>query len=397
LAISILAIGFATATYAGNVTTSPIADGNKNIVAKRGTDVIFTATAKKGGEVTTKMDISSDGPTQSGSGAAITVHFPDETKGQAYTCTFKVTHKNTDASPQYCATEQPFAFKVGVPKLDFFKENQTPEVKNYIDEGISVAENKIELTSKVIITIGVNGISLGTISSSRATGVTFDPTSGTTADGKFETVLKTVDKSPSLKVKFTHSGTEHSSDDHEMLPAIYRDEFHITGYYTPNEVDFSGSKVTETTVYTGSGATRKRYDITSTKSGKEAFLKNIAIEGEGYFDDGLHAVVSNHTQTGTSNPIVVSCTVTTNSEPPMGTGQRPLTATSCAIVRSGGQGVKIPDAASINVLGRDNREAIDRVAGNESGGAYHIDLYMGFDRTAAQLISENRKVVLNSY
>ena len=302
-------------------------------------------------------------------------------------------------NPVNCSTSNKTTATVLVPKFEFNKENDSPEAHNYIDTGTTLSSGKIEISTSVKITIGLNGFSVGTINSSRGSGDTLTPSSGSTTSGFITTVLKTKDQTLSLKVQIQPQSTIISSDDHNMLPAFYKNTFHVTGYYTPNEDDFSGTSTTSTTLNTGSGSTAKHYNITSSASAKSGFLQAVALEGEGYLHSGTHVTTSNITETGTSNPTIIDSTITTDSNVPKASDGSNLVAnTSIAIVRDGsGNGIVIPEAASVNVIGHGNRLATDRVAGNETGGNYHIDLYCGTNKSTADGISEDDNVVLNSY
>lgn len=289
------------------------------------------------------------------------------------------------------------------PPIDFeFKlEHQgPPEVHNYVQNN-STLQNGTKPDLRTDITITTQPAStIGAVTSSRGTVDHLNPATVVTgADGKFKTTLSTREKTPALKLAVK----EVKSAEHHMLPALYKNIFHITGYFTPSESDprFTGPLVTRTTLFTGSGTTQRRYDITSSRAAKEDFLKSIAVEGEGYFSDGTHAVVSNRTTPGTSNPIETTTTVTSDNLPPKGTRNRNLVAnSSCAIVRnsSTGDGIVVPDAATLQIVGQSGRwSAIDRVSGTETGGTYHIDLYKGFDRVAANMISVDTEVILLGY
>ena len=111
------------------------------------------------------------------------------------------------------------------------------------------------------------------------------------------------------------------------------------------------------------------------------------------------SVVSNRTTPGTSNPIETTTTITIDNLRPKGTCDRDLVAdSSCAVTRTSGNGIVIPDAASVHVVGQaGNWSAIDQVSSTETGGVYHIDLYKGFDRAAADLISADTEVILLDY
>ena len=272
------------------------------------------------------------------------------------------------------------------------------EVRNYVHPD-SRLQNGTNPDLRTDITIAaLASFDLGAITTTRGNVDTFNPANGVCgADGKFKTTLSTREKAPALKVQARGA----KSLEHNMLPALYKNQFHITGYSTPSEGDsrFTGARVTHTTLTTGSGATRRVYDITSPRAAKSDFLKSIAVEGEGYFEDGTHAVVSNRTTPGTSNPIETTTTITTNNLRPKGTRNRDLIAdSSCAITRSSGNGIVIPDAVSVHVVGQaGNWSAIDQVSSTETGGVYHIDLYKGFDRAAADLISADTEVILLDY
>ena len=272
------------------------------------------------------------------------------------------------------------------------------EVRNYVQQNSPLQNGtKPDLRSDITITALAN-FELGSITTTRGNTDTHNPANGACgADGKFKTTLSTREKAPVLKVQAR--GAE--SLEHNMLPALYKNRFHITGYSTPSESDpsFSGARVNHTTLTTGSGATMRVYDITSPRAAKADFLQSIAVDGEGYFADGTHAVVSNQTTPGTSNPIETITTITTNNLRPKGTRNRDLVAdSSCAITRSSGNGIVIPDAATVHVVGQaGNWSAIDLVSSTETGGVYHIDLYKGFDRAAADLISADTDVILLDY
>jgi hypothetical protein len=181
-----------------------------------------------------------------------------------------------------------------------------------------------------------------------------------------------------------------------MLPACYQTTFHITGFYTPSETNFTGPKVTSTTETTGRGTQNwKQYNITSPVAARADFLQNLAIEGEGYLDNGTHVVANNHTVRETSSPVMITSTITTDNSTPQGTYAPLVDGESCAVTVGG----PIPPKASIYIVNdQDQRSADDVVAGNESGGLYHIDLYCGFDQSYAETISENNdQVVLYNY
>jgi hypothetical protein len=286
-------------------------------------------------------------------------------------------------------------------EFEFKLEHQgPPEARNYVQANTTLQNGtKPDLRSDITIATQASS-TIGPVTSSRGAVDQLNPATVVTgADGKFKTTLSTREKSPGLRL----SVKEVKSAEHQMLPALYKNTFHITGYFTPSESDprFTGSLVTSTTLFTGSGSTRRRYDITSSRAAKEDFLKSIAVEGEGYFSDGTHAVVNNQTQPGTSNPIVTTTTVTSNNLPPKGTRNRNLVAnSSCAIVRNPntGDGIVVPDAATLQIVGQQGRWlAIDRVSSTETGGTYHIDLYKGFDRVAASMISADTEVILLGY
>lgn len=291
-----------------------------------------------------------------------------------------------------------------IPPIEFeFKLEQQgpPEVRNYVQNN-STLQNGINPDLRTDITVTTRPSStIGPITSSRGTVDQFNPaTVVTDADGKFKTTLSTRQKAPALKLAVKDS----KSAEHYMVPALYKNSFHITGYYTPSESDprFTGALVTTTTLTTGKGTpTWRMYTITSSRAAKEDFLKSIAVEGEGYFSDGTHAVVNNRTESGTSNPIETTTTITSNTLPPKGTRNRNLVANaSCAIVRnpSTGDGIVVPDAATLQLVGQAGRwSAIDRVSDTETGGYYHIDLYKGFDRVAAGMISTDTEVILLGY
>jgi hypothetical protein len=284
-------------------------------------------------------------------------------------------------------------------EFEFKLERRGPhgpdKVRNYVQRDSRLQNGtKPDLRSDVTITALAN-FDLGSITTTRGNIDTLNPASGVCgADGKFKTTLSTREKTPVLKMQAR--GAE--SPEHNMLPALYKNQFHITGYSTPIESDprFTGARVNHTTLTTGSGATRRVYDITSPRAAKSDFLRSLAVEGEGYFEDGTHAVVSNRTTPGTSNPIETTTTITTNNLRPKGTRNRDLVAdSSCAITRISGNGIVIPDAASVHVVGQTGDwSAIDQVSSTETGGVYHIDLYKGFDRAAADLISADTDVIL---
>ncbi len=285
--------------------------------------------------------------------------------------------------------------------FEFKREHQSPpgpaEVRNYVKlDSRLEGGTKPDLRSDITLVTQPN-LDLGTVNSSRGAIDTFDPASlPPEADGWYKTTLKTREKTPALKVRVI--GVD--SPEHNMLPALYKNRFHITGYYTPNETDYSGPKVTSATLTTSSGTPREKvYTITSGKSAKRDFLQAIAVEGEGYFDDSTHAHVNN-SASGTQ-PINVTTTVTSDNEHPKGIKDRDLVAdSSCAIARaSNSQGTVIPDKGQVFIVGQGdtNWSAVDRVASDEAGGVYHIDLYKGANRTAANQISADTDVILISY
>jgi hypothetical protein len=263
------------------------------------------------------------------------------------------------------------------------QELSTPDVHNYIPAGtVGKPTFKTDLTVSGLLQNYAFGISAKPAS-------TFLPSSGSTdASGALHTTLTTTGTNVTLTV--TH-GTTVATGIHAMLPAYYRSKFHITGYSTPCEANFSGPKVTSTTQMSGSGSSRKQYNITSPIAAKSDFLGSVAIEGEGYLESGTHVVAINHTEQGTSNPIIVDCTITTDNQKPQGTYAPLVDGQSCAVTASG----PIPPHATIYIIEDDDeRSADDKVASNEEGGFYHIDLYCGFNKTYADSISKDEHVVL---
>ena len=286
-------------------------------------------------------------------------------------------------------------------EFTFKRERQGPpgpaEVRNYVQQDSRLeGGTKPSLRSDITIVTQPN-LDLGTVTSSRGTVDTFDPaTLPPEADGWYKTTLRTREKTPVLKVKV--KGAE--PPEHNMLPALYKNQFHITGYYTPNEVDYSGPKVTSASLTTSSGTPREKlYTITTSRAAKRDFLQAIAVEGEGYFDDNTHAHVNN-SASGTQ-PVNVTTTVTSDNEHPKGIKNRDLIAdSSCAIARANNSdGTVIPDLGQVFIVGQgdNNWNAVDRVASDEAGGVYHIDLYKGANRAAANQISTNTDVILISY
>jgi hypothetical protein len=289
-------------------------------------------------------------------------------------------------------------------EIDFKLEHQGPpgptEVRNYVQENSRLQSGtKPDLRSD--ITIGVKPeFDLGTITTSRGTVDTLNPASGLCgADGKFKTTLSTREKAPVLKVKFK----VFKSPDHNMLPALYKNQFHLTGYYTPSEADarWTGPKVTNTTVRIARNTPDEQlYTITSPRAAKRDFLRSLAIEGEGFLDDNTHVISQNVTTPGTSNPIETTSTIVIDNGQPKGTRNRNLVVdSSCAITRDPSNGVVIPDAATLHIVGQAGEwSAIDRVKLiNSAGGHYHIDLYKGTDRAAAEGINTDADVILVDY
>lgn len=379
-----------------NLTASPTfvtVDGHRYSIVEEGGTVTFSTSPSA--EATFHWVFNNGSPSTGTGTGPFAIAYASAASGAINNVVFSSSRTDETDDSLTCESKNIVAAAVLVPKFDFHKENDSPEAYNYIDTGATVSSGKIEIKSSVKITLGVTDISVGTIDSSRGSDDTLTPSSGSTSsDGSITTILKSSKATPSLKVQIQPQSTIIASVDHGMLPALYRDSFHITGYYTPNENDFSGSVVSSTSITTGTGPSRKHYTISSSKAGKSGFLKNVAIEGEGYFSDGTHAVVSNHTETGTSDPVEITSTITTNSSPPAGLGgTTPLVAgSSCATT-----GAVIPDHSTINVLGTGVRSADDRVSATETGGDYHIDLYYGYDKAAAELVSATANVVLASY
>lgn len=104
-----------TSLNAGVVTTSPLHDDNKIVVAKD-ESVTFTGTSDSGGAVTTTLTIDPAGPTHEPieESATQSVTFDAGTEGKAYTCTFTVTHKVDDVT---CTDAKDFTYTVYVPKI----------------------------------------------------------------------------------------------------------------------------------------------------------------------------------------------------------------------------------------------------------------------------------------
>jgi hypothetical protein len=258
---------------------------------------------------------------------------------------------------------------------------------NYIPENATLSKGRPDLRAPVSVTLTVDGKQKDGIDvtplSSRIGADSFVAASGKT---QFSGYLKTRERSPDLVV----SALGASSPSHNMLPAVYRTSFAITGYFTPREVS-GGVKVDAAELTTQNPS--KRYIITSAHSGRVEFLRKVAIEGEGYFDDGSHAAATNHTRPGTSDPIIIDSTITIDTTQPTGsTGATLVADSSCAVVFT-----VIPKSAQIEIAGYGGRSAVDTVSSSQTGGVYHIDLYKGFDETAANQISDTRSVTLNSY
>ncbi|MCK9588537.1 MAG: hypothetical protein M0Q93_04115 [Terrimicrobiaceae bacterium] len=102
-----------TGLKAGVVTTSPEHENHEIIIAKD-ESVTFTATPDSG-DVTATLDVDPPGPQVAGSGSTQTATFSAGTEGQAYTCTFAVTHTDGDET---CADGQEFTYTVYVPKIE---------------------------------------------------------------------------------------------------------------------------------------------------------------------------------------------------------------------------------------------------------------------------------------
>jgi hypothetical protein len=334
---------FTSPTYQTSGTT-------KYFIAKKDTAVTFTCVA-----TTTTGNVTSDGykwnfsngsvapGTTTNHAGPILVTFGASAEGQASVCTVGLTHIGSENGESCTSNDKVISsITICVPRVEFNKENNSPEAKNYIENNTNVSSGKIEISSMVKIKIdkgdGTGGVVINGLTSSRSTSDdSFNPTSGSTkTSGYFETVLKTKNKDSTLKVKFTHEGLEHESEEHVMLPAIYRTQFAITGYYTPNEINFSGNKVTNTMKTTGSSlnpGTYKRYIITSSVAAREGFLQAIAIEGEGYLENEQHVHVNNVTRVGTSNPILIDSTVVPDNDTPQGKWGALVNNDSCAIVK----------------------------------------------------------------
>jgi hypothetical protein len=252
-------------------------------------------------------------------------------------------------------------------------------------------------TPKVSTDITVNTLPNNSVTISGTPTGTLTPSSGSTdSSGNFKTtfVAKTGTATETFSVTIL-SGTATSAP-HPMLPAHYRTQFHVTGYSTPCEANFSGPKVTATTQTTGRNTQNwKQYNITSPVAARSDFLGSVAIEGEGYLDNGTHVVAHNHTKQGTSNPIMITCTISTDNQKPQGSYAPLVDGQSCAVTAGG----PIPPKATVYIVNdQDQRSADDTVAGNEKGGLYHIDLYCGFDKHYADTISEdNDDVLLYNY
>lgn len=273
-------------------------------------------------------------------------------------------------------------------QLIYQKQSSDPDSFNYISQGWVGAP-------KLNSSIAINTLAGAAVSiTSNQTG-TLTPAQGTTdAAGDFATIYSTTVKNDAT-FSVTVNGNTVSASPHAMLPAHYQSTFSITGFYTPSEANYAGNKVTSTSEPTGRGRQRKLYHITSDVSAIEGFLQRVAVEGEGYLADGRHVVAVNHSVPGTQNPIQINSHISVDNGRPHGKYGPLVDGVSCAVTLNG----PIPPNAKIYIIeDKTLRSADDRVDKIQIGGAYHVDLYCGFDEAKANSITEvGRNIVLLSY
>ena len=126
------------------------------------------------------------------------------------------------------------------------------------------------------------GKNVGSPSSSRSTGDSFDPASITLEeDGKKKFVLKTKNHADDLRVKLDGATSPKETEDaHKMLPAVFADLFSVTVYYTPLESGFSwGSKTNYQVTYPDGSR--------HTLSLNDSFMSAVGMEGWGKMEQAV--------------------------------------------------------------------------------------------------------------
>lgn len=255
------------------------------------------------------------------------------------------------------------------------------DVASYVPEGALVDEKKrVKLWAKVTVH-GPSGLVIDRSISSRnpATGTqvdTFTPISGSIAAGKktFETILKTQAKTPNVVISFRGV----TSGPHNLLPAVYRNEFRCTVYYTPREAGFTAAR--------GFNVTPVPISIEGTTHNcKSDFIEAIKTEGIGRLEN---PVTVRRKQGGRNVDVTLNYVKTDNvgrtfaALPfPVGQANIPLVPkVSCAVSRSPRV---IPFKATIRVVDdyiySKFENSIFQV--HDTGGLdqYQIDLYWGED------------------
>jgi hypothetical protein len=199
----------------------------------------------------------------------------------------RLSSERTDENGANCVTNNKIICRVVVPMFAFKLENQEPEVRNYIADGATISNNKIEISSDLTISAGVGGISIPALETTRSSGdpITFTPPSGTTdGEGKFKTTLKTTGKEPDFKAKFTRNNIAFESEEHAMIPAKYKRGFFCTIYFTPDESGFTPAKgFTQAQL-----AVENRTVDGKTVSAKKRFWERVRIEGAGRLQTAQH-------------------------------------------------------------------------------------------------------------
>lgn len=347
--------------------------GGRYVVAKKDDQISFKATPNPSLD-SLSWNFSNGSPSTGSGNGPISVTYGASAEGVASPVTFTSSRTSTSNGKSVtCKTTNKTTVTVLMPKFKF--ENDDPDahqdnIQNYIASGAVMSGGNINLSSKVTISLGQPNLDLGTISSSRGGGSdTFDPTQGSTDDsGDFVTVL-TATQQGKLKVQFNLGSTQVTSDDHDMLPAVYKDGFSCTIYYTPEQSGFTAAGGYDMTLETRTGLDGQKYPRSFLGAAKEEGYGRLSTpyNGNSYVKyDGswgfASAVVGNR-----NNTLVAK--------------------SSCAVDGHAGERT-IPNSAAIEISNQTVQSTMGtedfQVADVGGGVASHqIDMYFGEDNPAS--------------
>jgi len=269
-----------------DLTASPAfvtVSGKRYAIVQLGNSVTFTTSPSA--SATFSWTFNNGSPASgSGNGPFDVTYSTTAAQGIANAVTFTSTRSSThNGNPITCTTTGKVTADVLVPKFDFANNQSVTSsgVNNYVKSGTTVSSGKLVLTTDTTITLGVQGISIGTLASNEDSNATFSPTSGTTsASGTFTTAFSSSDATDQISMQFTSpapASTVIKSQLHNMTPAVFQDKFRCTVYFTTKEVGYSTS-TSSYTVYSQAGPP---YTLIGSFSFRTDFATDVQTEGYG--------------------------------------------------------------------------------------------------------------------